>query len=393
MRKRILMISYEEFNLHIGLNTRVKGLIKAMCEKGMSVELAVPCYSEENASVREYYGAKIHHVMMKNVFDPILIPIITRVFFVHYFNKSVLRYFKGKVLEFDLIQSEQMYPFSAGFKLAKQLSAKVVLDDPTMLCYLVDDKLNKITLLNNLVKWFVSKYEYSVYKKADYVFCSSQKTADYMKSMFAISDVKVRYAPNGLDVSNFSLDEKKQFTNKIFFNSSLPYYQNMAALKNLYKILLDCRSKAILNFTITVIINKQSFMPLNIKQNLEDMSQVELLSAVDSLVPYIDKADIVLLPYEKGHTLTAGSRLKAVEALGAGKLVLSTLEGVDGVIGVEDNINFMLCDDWKDMTEKLQNVLSGSLSDEKIKNIQRNARRLVEEKYSWNKIVDVYSSV
>jgi glycosyltransferase involved in cell wall biosynthesis len=62
---------------------------------------------------------------------------------------------------------------------------------------------------------------------------------------------------------------------------------------------------------------------------------------VDNVVPYIDFADVCLLPYP-ADAVCGGARLKALEYLARGKPVLATPEGIRGIDGIRDGVEAVI---------------------------------------------------
>jgi len=68
---------------------------------------------------------------------------------------------------------------------------------------------------------------------------------------------------------------------------------------------------------------------------------VRYLGYVHDVVPFIDFADVCLLPYPD-YAVCGGARLKSLEYLARGKAVLTTPEGVRGIDGIRDGIEVVV---------------------------------------------------
>ncbi len=88
-----------------------------------------------------------------------------------------------------------------------------------------------------------------------------------------------------------------------------------------------------------------------------------------------------------------GTSFKILEAMAAGVPVVTTSLGIEG-IGARDKEEVLLADDTDGIGSKVLNVLQYNEVRSKIIN---NARKLIEEKYDWRRIVEklekVYRSV
>lgn len=395
MIKNLLIVSYEEFSSYIGINTRIEGMIDALRQNGVYIELVVPDYSRKiGCKEINTGGIKITKISIPNLFGKLKIPIISRIIFVIVFNSVVLINLKKRKHVFDYIQSEQIYPFLCCYMLAKRFKGRVILDEPVLLEYLIDDKLKRFKLLNYILKKMVVKFESFVYKFADYIICSSQKTMNYVNERVKGNKNNLYYLPNGVDIKKYTVRKKIKSNSKIFFNCSLPFYQNVAALRNIEKIIRYFEIKNFNNYSFTIIVNDISLFPKDLLDRFKINHNVIILSAVKSLVSYLQKADIVVFPFEHGHFSMAGPRLKVLEALSCGKIIMSTPEGVDGVLGCIDGENIIICSDFMDMAIKLINMIENRYkTNEMINKIQNGARRLIEEHYDWNKLINIYDKI
>ena len=93
---------------------------------------------------------------------------------------------------------------------------------------------------------------------------------------------------------------------------------------------------------------------------------------------YIRKTCICIAPIRIG----SGTRIKILEAMAQGKPVVSTIMGCMG-LEVENGKNIYITDDPKEFAAKVVYLLRNR--QERIR-IGKNARRLVEERYTWNQI-------
>ena len=102
---------------------------------------------------------------------------------------------------------------------------------------------------------------------------------------------------------------------------------------------------------------------------------VILTGAVDSVLPVLAAPRIVALPIEQG----SGTRLKIIEALAAGRPVVSTAKGAEG-IAVTDGRDIRI----RETPERLADAALGLWRDPEAARRQGVAgQRLVEERYSW----------
>jgi glycosyltransferase involved in cell wall biosynthesis len=237
----------------------------------------------------------------------------------------------------------------------------------------------------------VEAFDTFLFRRADCILCSSNRQAQEIGRRTRGKRTLVRHLGNGVDPEEFSVAAGAA-QNRIFFNCSLPYYQNTAALRNLLKIFARFEEQTFRDYSALVIVNDAAVLPPDMAAAIQSNPKIRLLSRQPSIVPWLQSCDLVLLPYETGHTTTAGPRLKVFEALACGKVVLGTKEGLDEVVGCVDGKNVVLCSDWLDMADKTMALIREGDSDRK-RLIRDEARRFIEARYSWRSLAEAYESM
>ena len=99
---------------------------------------------------------------------------------------------------------------------------------------------------------------------------------------------------------------------------------------------------------------------------------------VEDVREYINKARVYVAPIR----IASGTRLKILEALSMGKPVVSTSIGCEG-LDVENGKNIIIRDTPGEFADA---VLELFADEAKCKMLGENGRRLMEEKYDWEKI-------
>lgn len=99
---------------------------------------------------------------------------------------------------------------------------------------------------------------------------------------------------------------------------------------------------------------------------------------VPSMAPWIERARVVVVPLRIG----TGSRLKALEAMAAGRPVVGTTIGMEG-IDVEAGVHAEVTDDPVAMAAAVLRVLD---DDGRAGALAAAGRALVEDRYGWDRI-------
>jgi glycosyltransferase involved in cell wall biosynthesis len=122
---------------------------------------------------------------------------------------------------------------------------------------------------------------------------------------------------------------------------------------------------------------------------IEDLAKrdasIIVTGEVDDIRPYLQKAKVFVCPVRLG----SGLRVKLLEAMAAGVPVVSTTLGAEG-IPLHTGENCMLADKPEIMAENIEMLLS----DEDLrKAIARQARTLVQDRFSWERGIDSLEDV
>lgn len=252
--------------------------------------------------------------------------------------------------------------------------------------YLVYDRFVRRTplLMRPLLTLDVLKlkqFEIKAWRRATHVVTVS----DVEKEIVAESKVSVTTVPNGVDLTKFvikdvqkTLEKKKK---KILFIGDFKWIQNRdAATWIITKLWV--RIQKVSDASLWIVGKK---IPQSIKQLDTHTSIIFDENSSKDTSDIFKEADILLAPIRVG----AGTQYKILEAMASGTPVVTTTLGAIG-IEAEMGKNILVADDE---TGLVQNVIS-LLEDKTLyQKIASNARKLIEEKYDWEKIVTTLEHV
>jgi glycosyltransferase involved in cell wall biosynthesis len=103
---------------------------------------------------------------------------------------------------------------------------------------------------------------------------------------------------------------------------------------------------------------------------------VQIHADVPVMAPWLARSRVVVVPLHIG----TGTRLKALEAMAAGRPVVGTSIGLEG-LGVSDGRHARIADDPANMADAVVELLR---CDATAQRLAASGRRLVEERYSWD---------
>ena len=103
---------------------------------------------------------------------------------------------------------------------------------------------------------------------------------------------------------------------------------------------------------------------------------------VPSVAPHLRSARVSLAPLRAG----SGTRLKALEAMAAGRPVAGTAIGVEG-LGLEDWRSAMIADDAGALAQR---IIRLCIDDGCAAQMAEAARRIAEDRFSWDAVAETY---
>jgi glycosyltransferase involved in cell wall biosynthesis len=169
--------------------------------------------------------------------------------------------------------------------------------------------------------------------------------------------------PSGSDVT----------AKELLFLGSLDWFPNKDAIRYFVEDIFPLVRKLDKEILLNIVGRRPDQALRKIAASTEG---VTLTGEVDDVVPFLRKAAAVVVPLRIG----GGTRIKIIEAMSAGKVVVSTSIGAEG-LDVEDGTHILIADTPETFAAAIVKALGGSVSER----ISANARRLVEKKYGWKR--------
>ncbi|MCA9945743.1 MAG: glycosyltransferase [Anaerolineales bacterium] len=259
------------------------------------------------------------------------------------YNNKLLQMLQAN--EFDIVQIE-------GIELARYLptirrgspKSKIVFDDHNAETEL--QRRNFLTDLRQPRRWVAAaysaeqvrrlgKFERWVCQQADWVTAVSHPDKVHLEKL-AGEKTPITVIPNSLDVQQFQLKQTETIPSDIVFSGKMDYRPNVDAVlwfvADVWPIIRRERPST----TFTVVGQK----PHARLERLRDEPGITLTGWVERVEPYLAGAKLFVLPFRVG----SGTRLKLIEAMAAGKALVSTAVGAEG-FPVADNREIRLVDD------------------------------------------------
>jgi sugar transferase (PEP-CTERM/EpsH1 system associated) len=187
----------------------------------------------------------------------------------------------------------------------------------------------------------------------------------------AIGDLpNLSVVPNGIDLDVHALVPQAREANTIAFTGTMFYFPNVDAALWFSRDILPLIRRAIPEAR-TFIVGAR---PVRAIQSLDGHWGITVTGRVTSVHDYIGRAGVAVAPMRSG----SGTQFKVLEAMAAGTPVVGTPLAFGG-LDVVDGRHALIASDPAEFARKVVQVLR---KPEEFSQLTRNARRLVETKYS-----------
>lgn len=227
--------------------------------------------------------------------------------------------------------------------------------------------------LLNLLKlvWFQKRLA----SRIDAILCASDRETEFART-FIPAKVGLWTVPNGIDADSYrSLLTAQKDSNAIILCGGLSVFRNrLAALWFAQKVFPAVRREVPdAEFWIVGSDPNQEI------RDLEKTPGIHVTGTVEDVRPYYARAAVSVAPYRYGE----GTKLKVLEAMASGVPVVTTTIGCQG-IDVVHGEQVLIADSEEDFSGQVIDLLRDA---EKRAHLAGAARRRIEEKYTWKKIV------
>jgi sugar transferase (PEP-CTERM/EpsH1 system associated) len=206
-------------------------------------------------------------------------------------------------------------------------------------------------------------------------YCVTMSEADRQLLLAANGSLAVGVSPNGVDTRHYCPLPDEGNASEILFIGNMGYRPNADAAIYFCNQVLPLIRRNVPDIKVWIVgINPGT----SVKQ-LQG-SGVCVTGSVSDVVPYYKRSKICVVPLRAG----SGTRLKILEAMALGRVVVSTSIGCEG-LNVVDGEHIVVANDSRTFAEQTVRLLA---SDELRAKIAANARAFVVASYDWDVIVE-----
>lgn len=235
-------------------------------------------------------------------------------------------------------------------------------------------------LIANITKWA----ERNLLKKSDIITAVSENDANDFKELYGEKSLIV---PNGVDIQCFdgvSDNQIKEIKAKYNLKGKLVLFMGLLAyLPNQEGI------DFLINSVFPIVRKKSPDLKLVIIGG--ELKSKEKWILNPGVIPFeeipilVKSCDVCVAPIFSG----SGTRVKILEYMAAGKPVVSTTKGAEG-LSVKNRDNIVIADDVENFAEEIVSLVT---KPEYSKRIRIQGRMLVRKDYSWTGIMQSFNRV
>jgi len=225
----------------------------------------------------------------------------------------------------------------------------------------------------------VRAHEAKDYKRATKCIVVSPQDMEVLHHINA--DIDIAVVPNGVDTDYFSPMDVLSERQSVVFTGAMSWDPNVDAVLYFCREILPMVRESIPEVKFYVVGDKPSKAILDLAID----KSIVVTGFVPDIRPYLARCAVYVCPLR----MSAGIKNKVLEAMAMGKPVLATQPSYDG-IDVSYAEDALVASEPADFAAKLLDLLNN----ERLRiEIGQNARKLIEDKYSWERRALEYEQV
>lgn len=280
--------------------------------------------------------------------------------------------------KFDVVQLESLFMTPYIPTLRRYTDARIVLRSHN-LEYVIQERIAKGEkhILKKPYRRFLAKqlhdYELAVLDRVDGVAAISPADAEHFKKHN--KRTPVTSIPFGVDPADYPVEAPRAGKVPVFFHlGSMDWLPNEEGVRWLLREVWPKLVKQRTDARLDLAGNR---MPRDLRGSKDN--GVKCRGRVKDALEYMTKRDVMVVPLFSA----GGMRVKIIEGMALGKAIISTPIGAEGIEHTEGK-NILIARNAGEFVAHMQALLDDP---GKAASIGRNARQLVEKKYSDQRIV------
>lgn len=287
--------------------------------------------------------------------------------------------------QFDVVQVE-------GIELARYMiiirianKGRLVFDDHNAETEL--QRRNFLTDLYQPGRWLAAAYSWVQVRRlrrferwacetADAVVAVSETDKHHLQALGSPLHSPISVIPNSIDIAAYQLPVTPE-SYDLVFSGKMDYRPNVDAVLWFADEVwpLICRERP---STSWAIVGQKPHARL---EHLRGLPGVTVTGWVEQVQPYLAGAQVMIMPFRIG----SGTRLKLIEAMAAGKAIVSTTVGAEG-FPVQPNVQLLLADTAPKFATAVLQLLSQPPKQTQL----GQAAQQFAQQYDWRQVIPLF---
>jgi len=389
MKDKIVIVIHTDYPWPEGMSYRVHNMARTLSRRH-AVMIVSPIlesdYPEGFQSTAEY---TIHRTSIKIIRKLSQNRLLYRLLFVLLFTLSVVRIHRRLASheKVRLVQAEQQLDLLPGIMLGLLYRVPVVVDDALSPSQYYSDRPAPLRV-------FAHIFELILFRRASFIIGSSSEVTKLIHERYNVPRSRLAVVPNGVAPPT-TFGQERQPKGKyldIIFAGNTYSEQNRRAIRNLIdmfpSILADVTNARLVIIGGPLHLLRQATRSIHAKEVAKNILMTGLISEEDKRT-ITKNASVCALPFDLTDKLIGGVRLKALEFLSWGKVVVSTPTGVDGIEGATNGENLLIAGNMEEFRDFVIQVLSHP---ENYDQMRKSAVKLAA-KYHWDVVLGHYPEI
>jgi polysaccharide biosynthesis protein PslH len=277
--------------------------------------------------------------------------------------------------QFDLVHCDTL-PICYSVRNGKNVLRSVTDHDVSYLKCLsmARDKKNiLLKLFMHIEAWKLRRLEGTIFKQVDLGIVVSQPDGDVLRKLCPEGQFLV--VENGVALESFYPSGETTEQSKIVWMGGFDHYPNRQGINFFLEKVYPLVKQEIPDVSVDII---GGGLTDTLRRYAAKDSSVNFTGYVDDPLPYISRASVFVAPVLSG----GGTKLKVLEAMAAGKAIVTTSVGCEG-IGGTPGIHYLVADEHSLFAKDIVRIINDHLLKESL---GMNAKNLVTAKYDFVKL-------
>jgi polysaccharide biosynthesis protein PslH len=282
----------------------------------------------------------------------------------------------------DVVHCVTLYAAELAYDVNECIKVLHIIDSTTL-------ELERKNILRTEIKWYsrlnnqlwyyrIRNYERKMIGTYDLTITVGEK--DYEVLKWLSPNANIEFIPNGVDTNFYHpLPEEKKIKPALIFTGNMSFAPNVDAVMYFYNDIFPLVRSKIPDIQLYIV----GTSPTDMIKRLSEDNNVIVTGYVDDIRKYIARADVIICPLRIG----CGIKNKILEAMSMEKCVVSTSIGAEG-INVKNFENILISDNPAEFADM---VVKGTCDSKLRERIAKNAKELIQKKYTWDICSDNYA--